>query len=77
MYQLSNNSHEPEQAKIKDGDGGEKIFLLAQSYMPAQEIQIVINPGSDSLSPWYSADFGPILDTPEWRFYPATDLRKF
>ncbi|MBN1525637.1 MAG: hypothetical protein JW904_14255 [Spirochaetales bacterium] len=56
---------------------GEKIFLLAQSYMPAQETQIVINPGSDSLSPWYSANFGEVLDTPEWRFSPATDLRKF
>jgi hypothetical protein len=56
---------------------GEKIFLLAQSYMPAQETQILINPNDAGLSPWYKAQFGPVLDTPEWRFYPAKDLRRF
>ncbi len=56
---------------------GEKIFLLAQSYMPAQETQILVNPNDNALSPWYSAHFDEILDTPEWRFYPAKDLRKF
>ena len=47
----------------------EKIFLLAQSYMPAQEIQILKNPNNRELSPWYSADFGDVLKTPEWIFY--------
>jgi hypothetical protein len=56
---------------------GEKIFLLAQSYMPAQETQILINPGDPDLSPWYSAHSGEVLETPEWRFYPAKDLRRF
>jgi hypothetical protein len=56
---------------------GEKIFLLAQSYMPAQETQILVNPWNDALSPWYAARFGEIFDTPEWRFYPASDLRRF
>jgi hypothetical protein len=56
---------------------GEKIFLLAQSYMPAQETQILLNPNDEALSPWYAARFGVILDTPEWRFYPAKDLRRF
>lgn len=29
----------------------EKVFLLAQSYMPAQEIQILKNPNNSHLSP--------------------------
>ena len=47
---------------------GERIFLLAQSYMPAQEIHLLKNPGDDALSPWYSSRFGEILRTPEWVF---------
>ena len=54
----------------------EKIFLLAQSYMPAQEIQILVNPNNNKLSPWYSVNFGEILNTPEWKFH-KTDLKRF
>lgn len=45
-----------------------KIFLLAQSYMPAQSIHILNNFNNESLSPWYSEDFGEQLLTPEWTF---------
>lgn len=55
---------------------GKKVFLLAQSYMPAQEIQILKNPQNADLSPWYSDDFGEILSTPEWTF-GAEDLKRF
>ncbi len=54
----------------------EKIFLLAQSYMPAQEIHVLKNPESQALSPWYSAAFGEILHTPEWTF-DVNDIRRF
>ncbi len=47
---------------------GKKIFLLAQSYMPAQEIQILKNPNDSGLSPWYSSDISSELKTPEWVF---------
>lgn len=55
---------------------GEIIFLLAQSFMPAQEIQILINPNNKSISPWYSYDFGDKLQTPEWTFN-RNDLKRF
>lgn len=45
---------------------GEKRFLLAQSYMPAQNIHILKNPRSGN--PWYSNKFGAELKTPEWAF---------
>jgi len=54
---------------------GERACLLAQSYMPAQEIQILTNPMSPSLSPWYILEEGTIV-TPEWKFTSA-DLRRF
>lgn len=52
----------------KNEKTGEKIFLLAQSYMPAQDIQILKNPMNTELSPWYSTNFGETLNTPEWDF---------
>jgi hypothetical protein len=57
---------------------GEKVFLLAQSYMPAQDIQILRNPGRERLgkSPWYAVAFGATLATPEWTFSHA-DLKRF
>lgn len=54
---------------------GNKLFLLAQSYQPAQEIQIIANPSRDDISPWYEAEEGTLL-TPEWRFM-TSDLMRF
>lgn len=54
---------------------GQCLFLLAQSYMPAQEIQILINPGSPA-SPWYQSVISGRLLTPEWTF-DSRDLRRF
>lgn len=54
----------------------QKIMLLAQSYMPAQEIQILKNPNDNSLSPWYAVDFGTSLKTPEWTF-SSSQLKRF
>ena len=55
---------------------GETAFLLAQSYMPAQDIHILINPNDRALSPWYSIQFGKTLRTPEWEF-ARTELSYF
>ncbi len=55
---------------------GEVVFMLAQSYMPAQDIQILQNPGDESISPWYSKSFGDTLKTPEWTFN-SSDLKRF
>lgn len=53
---------------VATNNEGRKIFMLAQSYMPAQETQVLINPNDEKLSPWYSVDFGETLITPEWEF---------
>ncbi len=55
---------------------GEFIFLLAQSFMPAQKIHILQNPNHRHLDPWYISAFTGPLVTPEWTF-ERTDLRRF
>lgn len=55
-----------------------KVFMLAQSYMPAQQIHILMNPVSHRLSPWYEltdTDDGKLY-TPEWTFNKK-DLKRF
>ncbi len=54
---------------------GEKIFLLAQSYMPAQEIHILLNPAKNE-NPWYSLKDGDFLYTPSWSFN-YNELKRF
>ena len=53
---------------------GHKIFMLAQSYMPAQEQHILLNPVT--LDVWYSMDDMNYINTPEFVFEPS-DLRRF
>ena len=60
----------------QDLTSGERIFLLAQSYMPAQEMHILKNFNDDSLSPWFSVNFVEQLKTPEWIF-KKEDLKQF
>lgn len=56
---------------------GEKLILLAQSYMPAQETQILINPSNININPWYNLkNINKELNTPEWEF-TYSDLRRF
>ena len=55
---------------------GRKLFLLAQSYMPAQDIHVLRNPADAARSPWYPLPLGATLRTPEWTFR-AGDLARF
>jgi hypothetical protein len=56
---------------------GDKVFLLAQSYKPAQSFQIIVNPNDANLSPWYSVSaIDDRITTPEFIFYKR-DLRRF
>src|SRR4030095_7684570 len=53
---------------VAENKNGEKVFMIAQSYMPAQETQILKNMNDDQLSPWYSANVVGKLYTPQWTF---------
>jgi hypothetical protein len=60
----------------KNESTNETLFLLSQSYMPAQDIHILVNPVNNSLSPWYKVKPDTQLQTPEWTFY-WSDLMRF
>ena len=49
-------------------NNGETLFILAQSYMPAQDIHILKNLNNRKISPWYKATNLKILNSPEWQF---------
>ncbi len=55
---------------------GKKACLLAQSYMPAQEIHILKNPRIHNNTPWYFVGTHDKLFTPEWTFQ-WNDLKRF
>jgi len=55
---------------IAENASGHKIYLIAQSYMPAQEMHILNNPFQQEISPWYSFESVDI-QTPEWNFVNA------
>lgn len=47
---------------------GEKKYMLAQSYMPAQDIHILLNPHVAIASPWYQVSDADKIETPEYTF---------
>lgn len=60
---------------VSDANGNRR-FMLAQSYMPAQQLHILVNPTEPSISPWYDYIPGKSLQTPEWHF-KGNDLKRF
>ena len=53
---------------VAKNEKGEKIFLLSQGYMPAQDIHILKNYTNTDLSPWYAISGLYPLYTPQWQF---------
>lgn len=53
---------------VANNPSGEKVFLLSQGYMPAQDIHILKNYSNPELSPWFSAKELYPLYTPQWTF---------
>jgi hypothetical protein len=61
---------------VAEDNHGHRTYLLAQSYIPAQDIHIVKNP-ADNLGPWYRADTSLVMvATPEYTF-KTNELRKW
>lgn len=61
--------------KAINAENGAFAFLLAQSYMPAQDIHVLENPNDNNA--WYlSGELEGELNTPEWTF-ELNDLKRF
>jgi Domain of unknown function (4846) len=54
----------------------EKVFMLGQSYMPAQDVHVLINHSNPRISPWYSLRDTGYMQTLEWTFR-WSDLKRF
>lgn len=55
----------------------QKLFMIAQSYMPAQDIHVLINKNDLTVSPWYELEeSAEKIYTPEWTF-EKNELRRF
>ncbi len=55
-----------------------KLFMVAQSYMPAQDIHILINKNNSAISPWYELnETAEQINTPEWDFFGNEQLKRF
>ena len=56
---------------------GETAVLLAQSYMPAQSIHVVVNPADPAGGAWYRLDDRSPIQTPDWpRPFSPRDFRR-
>lgn len=54
-----------------------KLFMIAQSYMPAQDIHVLINRNNPAISPWYELnESAQEITTPEWDF-EGRQLKRF
>jgi Domain of unknown function (4846) len=56
---------------VAENAAGKKVFMLAQSYMPAQDIHVLVNPATENLSPWYEVNEENKIITPEYLFYKS------
>jgi hypothetical protein len=53
---------------VAEDSNGKRIYMVAQSYMPAQDIHVLQNPLNNGLSPWYEASEEELIQTPEYLF---------
>lgn len=59
---------------VAQDEAGSRAFLLAQSYVPAQDIHILRS--FEGINPWYRARSDGVLRTPEWNFHYC-NLKRF
>ncbi len=76
LIQGGSPGHAVTVVNMAENDNGQKLYMLAQSYMPAQQIQILKNPNDSKLGPWYVLDDAESIRTPEWTF-SSDDLMYF
>jgi hypothetical protein len=61
---------------VRNAATGEVRFLLIQSFMPAQDMHVLRQPGGTNVSPWYTPASDGSRSTPEWAF-PAGSHRRW
>jgi len=60
---------------VAESKSGGKVFMVAQSYMPAQDIHILKNFEDETISPWYKNSISQ-FNSPQWSF-EISELKSF
>ncbi len=63
---------------VVEGEGGERLALVGQGYLPAREVHVVTAPGGVG-GVWYRLpeDAEGVLDTPTWAPFTMKDVYRF
>jgi hypothetical protein len=61
---------------VAENEAGKRMYMIAQSYMPAQDIHVLQNPNNENVSPWYEVNENEIIQTPEYTF-KKTELKEW
>jgi hypothetical protein len=56
---------------------GKFVYLLAESFMPAQDIHILRNPANPNLSPWYVLDINSAQTITAKYIFKPTSIKRF
>lgn len=59
-----------------DTASGDRVYVLAQGFTPAQDVHILKNSSNADLSPWYSLEDAAVIRTPDWSF-TSDQLRRW
>jgi hypothetical protein len=60
-----------------ENESGEKVYLLAEGYTPAQSIHILTNPFNKQLNPWYKLDLTKSPTITARYSFTETNIRAF
>lgn len=56
---------------------GSRLFIIAQSFMPAQSMHVIANQYMTNISPWFDLREGEKLNFEDWPYFSSKDLRRF
>lgn len=64
-------------AGVSENKKGEKLFLLAQGFTPAQSIHVLKNPFNPKISPWYELDVNNEETKTARYYFSPSNFRRF
>lgn len=64
-------------AGVSENEKGEKLFLLAEGFTPAQSIHVLKNPFNPEISPWYELDVNSAETKTARYFFEPSNFRSF
>ena len=60
-----------------ENSSGDRVYLIAEGYTPAQSIHIITNPFDGRLNPWYQLDVNKSSTVTARYAFEETNIRRF